>query len=436
MRASAPTCSLALALAFSGPALGQPRYFPLEPGNRWTYVSEEFGGERSIAVLAREGDTVLVRFSGRAYRLRVAGPPEAVDIELPGEGFVPYYRFGEASWLHRDVSACDDKRTLRAGGVETVDTPAGEFEGCLRLDYEGNQCWDAGRASEWWCPEVGLVRWTESSIAGVRVSALREFVRLGGRAKFLRGDADASSVVELTDAVYLLNHLVLGGPKPPCEDAADANDDGGLDISDAVSVLLYLFVGGAEPPFPGAEVPGFDATADDSYLCGDFYEAPRAWTAESTLPGASFDLSGNPPVLTLERAARGFSFVYRTVVREDAESVVAAPLDGGRCDRPDASGLAVLERIEGGGQIYCLCDVGRCAPGEHRGPLAAGVYEARFEWDGRNWYGPSDTSNPKGDPFPPGVYELRIAAAGTYVGVNGTESPYEMLGTLEFFLVP
>lgn len=436
MRILAFACSAAFPLVSAGLAPAEGRYFPLEPGNRWTYVLEGFGGERSVAVLAREGSTYLVSFSGALYRLRVAGPPEAVDIELPGEGFVPYYRFGEASWLHRDFSLCDDTRTLRAGGIEAVETPAGEFEGCLRLDYEGHRCWDAGKTSEWWCPEVGLVRWSQSSIAGERTFALEDFVRLGERAKFLRGDADASSVVELTDAVYLLNHLFLGGPKPPCEDAADANDDGDLDISDAVTVLLYLFVGGAEPPFPGAEVPGFDATTGDPYLCGDFYEAPRAWTAESSLPGVRFDLSGNPPAITLERAARGVAFVYRTIVGEDLESVVAAPLDGGRCDRPDASGLAVLERIEGGGQTYCLCDVGRCAPEEHRGPLSAGVYEARFPWDGRNWYGPSDTSNPEGDPFPPGAYELRIAAAGTYRASDGSEVPYEVHGTLEFLLVP
>ncbi len=430
---------LACALFGSSCALGA-EYFPLEPGNRWSYVWGEAGSGPAVTVLSREGDSFLVDFSGQRYRLRkqwLAGPIEAVDIELPGEGFVPFYRFGADSFTHRDPFVCDDERDLVVGSKsETVTTPAGTFGGCLRLDYRGNRCFDAGTISEWWCPEVGLVAWTESWIGGVRKYELSSLERQGTRQKFLRGDADGNSKPEITDAIFLLNHLFLGGARPPCEDAADSNDDGALDISDAVYLLLYLFAGGKPPPFPGAETAGFDATTDDPFSCGDFWLPAPEPRAESTLPGASFDLSGNPPAITLEQAARGVAFVYRTVLAEDLRGVTASPLDGGRCDRPDASGLAVLEVISGDGQTYCLCDVGRCAPHEEALDLRAGVYEAVFEWDGRNWHGPSDTSNPKGDPFPPGKYELRLRAAGTYRASEGSELPYEVLGTLEFYLVP
>ena len=79
---------------------------------------------------------------------------------------------------------------------------------------------------------------------------------------FIRGDANADSNVELSDAVFTLNHLFLGGSQPVCEDATDTNDDGRVDLSDAIRLLNYLFLGGPSPvtPFPGA---GPDPTADD-----------------------------------------------------------------------------------------------------------------------------------------------------------------------------
>ena len=70
------------------------------------------------------------------------------------------------------------------------------------------------------------------------------------RALFQRGDVNSDSTYDITDAVFLLNHLFLGGLTPSCRDAADANDDGGLDISDAVVILGYLFLGEGAPPAP------------------------------------------------------------------------------------------------------------------------------------------------------------------------------------------
>ena len=78
---------------------------------------------------------------------------------------------------------------------------------------------------------------------------------------FIRGDADASGEIDITDAIFVLSHLFTGGPAPPCLDAADVNDDGSPDISDPVALLGHLFLGGEPPPspFPGC---GLDPTAD------------------------------------------------------------------------------------------------------------------------------------------------------------------------------
>ena len=79
--------------------------------------------------------------------------------------------------------------------------------------------------------------------------------------EFLRGDADASGVTNITDGIFVLNFLFLGGPTPSCEDAADADDSGAINITDGIYVLNFLFLGGPNPPAPSPRC-GPDPTAD------------------------------------------------------------------------------------------------------------------------------------------------------------------------------
>ncbi|HVR75075.1 MAG TPA: hypothetical protein VMT52_12110, partial [Planctomycetota bacterium] len=85
---------------------------------------------------------------------------------------------------------------------------------------------------------------------------------------FWRGDSNADLRLDLTDPVYTLRTLFLGGPVSTCADAADANDDGALNISDPLFTLLHLFLGGPAPPAPGLAC-GTDPTPD-SLGCAAF----------------------------------------------------------------------------------------------------------------------------------------------------------------------
>jgi hypothetical protein len=411
------------------------RYWPLDPGNRWTYVMEEGskGSGYVVYVMGLEGDVYLLNFNGT--EIRVGGLPDALDIELPGEGMVPYYRFQESSWLHRDFRGCDDKATITAAPEgETIETPAGTFENCLRLDYSGAGCMDAGKTSEWWSLDVGCVKWTQQSIGGPRswVLASRDNV---GQFRFLRGDANIDGKVDLSDAVFALNWLFTGGPAPGCLDPADSNDDGEVDIADPISLLGYLFLGSRPPPAPGPRVPGFDGTPDDPFACGDPPLFICDATSSSTLPGVRFDVSENPCVITLEQATGGVSFNYRTEIDADLPGVSSIAWANG-CDPQDASGLSVLERIQGGDQAYCLCDVGRCMPRTYEVDLFQGTHESTFAWHGRNWSGPSDTGLPEGDPFPAGTYEFTVEAKGTYRASGGGDEPFEISASVRFHLIP
>ena len=71
-------------------------------------------------------------------------------------------------------------------------------------------------------------------------------------ARFIRGDCNTDAVIDLTDAVYLLNYNFTGGPPPTCIAACDADGDGEISgqVTDALYLLSFSFLGGAPPPAP------------------------------------------------------------------------------------------------------------------------------------------------------------------------------------------
>ncbi|MCZ6792783.1 MAG: lamin tail domain-containing protein [Planctomycetota bacterium] len=87
------------------------------------------------------------------------------------------------------------------------------------------------------------------------------------RLPFLRGDATGDCGVDLSDAVFTLNWLFLGGRAPGCADAADSDDNGVVAITDAVRTLNYLFRGGPPPADPGPMTAAVDPTPDDLPAC-------------------------------------------------------------------------------------------------------------------------------------------------------------------------
>ena len=66
-----------------------------------------------------------------------------------------------------------------------------------------------------------------------------------------RGTFDNDGASSLSDVMSILFYVLQGVGTPLCEKAIDVNDDGILDISDAVGLLNYLYGSGAAVPFPG-----------------------------------------------------------------------------------------------------------------------------------------------------------------------------------------
>jgi hypothetical protein len=64
---------------------------------------------------------------------------------------------------------------------------------------------------------------------------------------YVPGDADGNGVVNISDAVFLINYIFGGGPAPEPLAAGDADCNGVVNITDAVYLIEYIFGGGPPP---------------------------------------------------------------------------------------------------------------------------------------------------------------------------------------------
>ncbi len=97
----------------------------------------------------------------------------------------------------------------------------------------------------------------------LRVEGCVVRVKASSVAAFLRCDVNEDLKVSVSDAIWILNELFLGGAETRCRPAADCDGDGERSISDAVYALNHLFLGGAEPPRPYPRCDRLDVPVED-----------------------------------------------------------------------------------------------------------------------------------------------------------------------------
>ncbi len=81
---------------------------------------------------------------------------------------------------------------------------------------------------------------------------------------FQRGDVNADSICDITDAIAIMEQLFRSAPTS-CPDASDIDDNGGTEITDAVLLLTSLFMEG--PALD--ETCAHDSTSDALAGCDD-----------------------------------------------------------------------------------------------------------------------------------------------------------------------
>jgi hypothetical protein len=211
--------------AFAGIALvwlsafgAGPDYFPLHPGNQWVYRCTGLCAEPAVVVAVSRMDYLAGRwyslvegFGGRQNWLRQdeAGTLWALDTATGMES--RWYVFGAAEGESYDTSIdpCSRRATMVAR-EHRYEGPAGVFPWTLRIVYPPGVCMDAGLTEEVFFPWTGLLRRTETTIAGPRTYDLI-YARTGGVTVISQPELQFS--LTLDRSVYTANLMPPVDPK-------------------------------------------------------------------------------------------------------------------------------------------------------------------------------------------------------------------------------
>lgn len=204
---------------------------------RWEMTLELSPGENEIVITGHDHDdfpsamdsiTVTTSFAFPAPQILAVSPPEAepdTEIVLSGTGFLPGAR------VFLDDLEVPGARRVSSSRIELAVPFIAPGERDLRVENTDGQS-----------------------------SPPASFTILATLERFVRGDANLDSRMEIGDAVTVLLYLFRGRALS-CLDAADSDGDDAIEIDDAVGILGHLFLGGPEPPAPYPE-PGTDTGVD------------------------------------------------------------------------------------------------------------------------------------------------------------------------------
>jgi hypothetical protein len=173
--------AVALVLAGAAGAEGRVDYFPLTSGMAWAY-GDSFHVVQVGGMMKSLPPIYIVDYMGQK-RFFIPLDDGKVLEQRDGKRRL-LYDFGAkvgASWK---IEPLGDGSEILDGTVVTVadtaaavTTPYGTFKGCVHLSMKPRAgLADAGIMDMWFAPGVGLVKWSEVWIGGVRSFALTRFV--------------------------------------------------------------------------------------------------------------------------------------------------------------------------------------------------------------------------------------------------------------------
>jgi predicted outer membrane repeat protein len=70
---------------------------------------------------------------------------------------------------------------------------------------------------------------------------------------YICGDSNGDVAVNVSDAVWIIGYIFVGGDPPLPLESGDVNCDGVVNVSDAVWIINYVFIGGNEPCDPSGD---------------------------------------------------------------------------------------------------------------------------------------------------------------------------------------
>ena len=185
-------------------------YVPLAVGNSWTYAVEGRAASGTVTVRVTES----VGAAGRQYFQLEGFTPQPALVRVGSQGRLwefrsdsgtehLWYDFGAAEgtiWRPELPHPCLGAAKLAFRHSDAT-VPAGDFDDVLVIRYGTTNCADAGIQEEVFAPNVGLIRRTETTIAGPRSMVLTE-ARVGSRV--IRSSAVSFSL-SIDQPVYFPN---------------------------------------------------------------------------------------------------------------------------------------------------------------------------------------------------------------------------------------
>lgn len=235
-------------------------------------------------------------------------------------------------------------------------------------------------------------------------------------------------------AAALLSGACLMGCKDSVNDgggASSVNDGSGASGGSGGASSGSGGSGGDDSGSGGNDGSGGDdddgsggCSEDSGRRCGDLPDEPCAVRdVEGTIPGVKISIESSRCSYYSGEPAE---FVYTVTTDSSVPPIdVAASTGCGRCVEPTSDPLSFVSyKISGltwaadpQPQLYCLCDVGCCAPDEAATvQVDATTVTQTIRWSGRQWTGPSDTSNPEGAFFAAGSYDVEVTFDGQEQG--------------------
>lgn len=219
--------------------------------DRCRFVYQEIGALSTLVVRVSSLELDGFGQATMSLVLRESLDPGARDVALLlfGSGSVQLYSRGEpegrASWVASRSTRLPDlwlrlgRRGRRIFSSTSADGVTWEELPLVELDLGDS-------------PLLGIAAFSSSLRANVTVEVCDLELSERDHGGFTRGDSNDDARVDVSDAIFDLEWLFLGGPAPGCLAAANSNGDEVVNGADPVYLLHHLFLGTPAPvePFP------------------------------------------------------------------------------------------------------------------------------------------------------------------------------------------
>lgn len=160
-------------LAAAAACAAQPDYFPLRPGNQWTYKASRFGTPFTVEIVAPAANEAPAGYllargfpSGDAW-LRMAddGTLYVWSPETRQEQVWAAFGAADGQSYNTAIDPCNKVASIASKSAK-AEIPIGQFDNALSISYPPTGCADAGLTTETYLPYIGLVQRTVTSFGG------------------------------------------------------------------------------------------------------------------------------------------------------------------------------------------------------------------------------------------------------------------------------